>query len=73
MRCVFLGTCSNQDIADKLVGIVKYVITVYEDIKSQDASDFTYEFYKRYKTALTLSQVLLRLSASCLIFEKVLT
>lgn len=54
VRCVFLGTCSNQDIADKLVGIVKYVITVYEDIKSQDASDFTYEFYKRYKNNLDI-------------------
>ncbi len=54
VRCVFLGTCSNQDIADKLVGIVKYVITVYEDIKSQDASDFTYEFYKRYKNSLDI-------------------
>ena len=34
--------------------IVKYVITVYEDIKSQDASDFTYEFYKRYKNNLDI-------------------
>lgn len=52
VRCVFLGTCSNQEVADKLVGIVKYVITVYEDIKSTDAADFTYEFYKRYKNSL---------------------
>lgn len=54
VRCVFLGTCSNQEVADKLVGIVKYVITVYEDIKSSDAADFTYEFYKRYKNSLDI-------------------
>lgn len=52
VRCVFLGTCSNQEVADKLVGIVRYVITVYEEIKSSDAADFTYEFYKRYKHSL---------------------
>lgn len=54
VRCVFLGTCSNQEVADKLVGIVKYVITVYEEIKTQDAADFTYEFYKRYKNNLDI-------------------
>ncbi len=54
VRCVFLGTCSNQEVADKLVGVVKFVITVYEDIKSTDASDFTYEFYKRYKNGLDI-------------------
>ncbi len=49
VRCVFLGTCSNQTVADKLVGVVKYVVVVYEEIKDTDAADFTYEFYKRYK------------------------
>ena len=49
VRCVFLGTCSNQTVADKLVGVVKYVVVVYEEIKDTDASDFTYEFYKRYR------------------------
>lgn len=49
VRCVFLGTCSNQNVADKLVGVVKYVVVVYEEIKDTDAADFTYEFYKRYK------------------------
>lgn len=49
VRVVFLGTCNNQLIADKLIGIVKYVVVVYDDIKENDAVDFTYEFYKRYK------------------------
>ncbi len=49
VRCVFLGTCSNQTVADKLVGVVKYVVVVYEEIKDTDAADFTYEFYKRYR------------------------
>lgn len=54
VRCVFLGTCSNQAVADKLVGVVKYVVVVYEEIKSTDAADFTYEFYKRYKESLSI-------------------
>lgn len=49
VRCVFLNTCENQEVADKLVGIVKFVIVVYEEVKDTDAVDFTYEFYKRYK------------------------
>lgn len=53
---IFLGTCNNQKIADKLVGIVKYVIVVYEDIESTLASDFVYEFYKRYKMDLDIEK-----------------
>ena len=49
VRCVFLATCNNQEVADKMVGIVKYVVTIYEEINSDDAANFTYEFYKRYK------------------------
>jgi hypothetical protein len=52
VRCVFLASCTNQDIADKLVGVVNYVVVVYEDIDSALAVEFTYEFYKRYKIAL---------------------
>ena len=52
VRTIFLGTCNNQKIADKLVGIVKYVIVVYEEIDTDDASAFVFEFYKRYKTNL---------------------
>lgn len=54
VRCVFLGTCSNQEVADKLVGVVKYVISVYEEIQSADAAEFTYEFYKRYKDSFDI-------------------
>lgn len=50
VRVIFLGTCNNQKIADKLVGIVKYVIVVYEEIDTNDAASFVYEFYRRYKT-----------------------
>ena len=51
VRCLFLSTCSNSEIADDIVGIVKYVITIYEAIEDNDASNFAYEFYKRYKEA----------------------
>ena len=38
VRAIFLGTCNNQKIADRLVGIVKYVIVVYEEIDTKLAS-----------------------------------
>jgi len=56
VRAIFLGTCTNQKIADKLVGIVKYVIVVYEEIESNLASDFVFEFYKRYKTLMNIEE-----------------
>ena len=49
VRGVFLSTCSNYQIADRLLGVVKYVVIIYEDITNEDASNFVYEFYKRYK------------------------
>jgi hypothetical protein len=54
VRAVFLGTCSNQKIADKLVGVVKYVIVIYEEIDTNLAAQFVYEFYKRYKGLLDI-------------------
>ncbi len=50
INCVFLSTCSNHYLADKLIGVVKYVIVVYEEIAVDDAANFVYEFYRRYKT-----------------------
>jgi len=49
VRGIFLATCSNQNIADKLLGIVRYVVIVYEEIETKMLSDFVFEFYKRYK------------------------
>lgn len=49
VRGVFLSTCSNRYIADQLVGVVKYVVVIYEDISGDEASAFVYEFYKRYR------------------------
>jgi hypothetical protein len=34
IRGVFLNTCSNQYIADKLVGVVLYVIVIYDEGKN---------------------------------------
>jgi hypothetical protein len=56
VRAIFLGTCNNQKIADRLVGIVKYVIVVYEEIDTKLASNFVYEFYKRYKTEMDIEK-----------------
>lgn len=49
VRGIFLATCSNQTVADKLLGIVHYVIMVYEEVETTNLSNFVYEFYKRYK------------------------
>ncbi len=54
VRCVFLATCENQEVSDKMIGVVKYVISVYEEITEEDAANFTYEFYKRYKENLDI-------------------
>lgn len=56
VRAIFLGTCNNQKIADRLVGIVKYVIVVYEEIDTKLASNFVYEFYKRYKAEMDIEK-----------------
>lgn len=48
VRGVFLNTCSNQYVADKLVGVVTYVIVIYDEIETGVAANFAYEFYKRY-------------------------
>lgn len=49
VRGIFLATCSNQKVADKLLGVVKFVVVIYEEIDSKMASNFVFEFYKRYK------------------------
>lgn len=54
VRGIFLATCSNQDIADKLLGIVNYVVVVHEDIDTRLAANFVYEFYCRYKVDLDI-------------------
>lgn len=54
VKGIFLATCSNQKVADKLVGIVKYVIVVYEEIDTNDAANFVFEFYKRYRINLDI-------------------
>lgn len=56
VRAIFLGTCNNQKIADKLVGIVKYVIVVYEEIDTKLAANFVYEFYRRYKAEMDIEK-----------------
>ena len=49
VRGIFLATCSNHNIADKLLGIVNYVVVIYEEISTQLLANFVFEFYKRYK------------------------
>lgn len=46
MSLVFLAACKTARVADALAGMVT-VVFVYEDIGDQDASDFTYAFWRR--------------------------
>lgn len=46
MNVVFLAACKTARVAEALAGLVT-VVFVYEDIGDQDASDFTYAFWRR--------------------------
>lgn len=56
VRGVFLSTCTNHYVADKLVGVVKYVVVIYEEIEGADAANFVYEFYKRYVVSQNIEE-----------------
>ena len=56
IRGVFLNACSNQYIADKLIGVVNYVIVIYDEIETGIAASFAYEFYKRYALDLDIEK-----------------
>lgn len=46
MQVVFLAACKTAKVAEALAGLVT-VIFIYEDIGDQDASAFTYAFWRR--------------------------
>lgn len=48
VQVVFLAACKTASVADALAGMVT-VVYVLEDIENQDASDFTYAFWRRMK------------------------
>ena len=51
---LFLASCSNVDIADSLIGIVKNIITVYEDIEDKDMQEFVFNFYNELKKSFNI-------------------
>lgn len=54
VELLFLASCSNVDIADNLIGIVKNIITVYEDIEDTDMQDFVFNFYNELKKTFNI-------------------
>lgn len=54
VELLFLASCSNVDIADNLIGIVKNIITVYEDIEDTDMQDFVFNFYNELKRTFNI-------------------
>lgn len=48
VQVVFLAACKTASVADALAGMVT-VVYVLEDIENQDASDFTYAFWRRMR------------------------
>lgn len=51
---LFLASCSNVEIADSLIGIVKNIITVYEQIEDKDMQEFVYNFYNELKKTFNI-------------------
>lgn len=51
---LFLASCSNVEIADNLIGIVKNIITVYEEIEDKDMQEFVYNFYNELKKTFNI-------------------
>jgi hypothetical protein len=51
---LFLASCSNVDIADNLIGIVKNIITVYEEIEDKDMQEFVFNFYNELKKSFNI-------------------
>jgi hypothetical protein len=51
---LFLASCSNVDIADSLIGIVKNIITVYEEIEDKDMQEFVFNFYNELKKSFNI-------------------
>lgn len=50
VELLFLASCSNIKIADDILGVVKYIVVVYEEIDNESLQNFVYNFYNNLKT-----------------------
>lgn len=56
ISCIFLASCSSNEIADELAGLVGTVIVFGESVPNEAAADFTYAFWKRMIAGRTPDQ-----------------
>lgn len=49
VELLFLASCSNVKLADSILGIVKNIIVVYEEVETKDMESFVFEFYNELK------------------------
>lgn len=49
VELLFLASCSNISVADEILGVVKSIVVVYEEIDSESMQSFVYNFYNELK------------------------
>lgn len=49
VELLFLASCSNINISDDILGIVKKIIVVYENIDNESMQNFVFNFYNNLK------------------------
>lgn len=49
VQLLFLASCNNVKIADSILGIVSFIVVVYEQVDSALMEEFVYEFYNQLK------------------------
>ena len=49
VQLLFLASCNNVVIADRILGIVDNIIVVYENVDTKDMESFVFEFYNELK------------------------
>lgn len=56
VELLFLASCSNVSIADKILGVVRNIILVYEEINNEDMQGFVYNFYNHLKLSFNIEE-----------------
>lgn len=49
VELLFLASCSNISVADEILGVVKSIVVVYEEIDNESMQSFVYNFYNELK------------------------
>jgi hypothetical protein len=49
VELLFLASCSNISISDDILGVVKNIVVVYENIENESMQNFVFNFYNNLK------------------------